>query len=208
MQAYSDPRRANDPHALPDLEVWQIRDTDKGDAREYTDDEGETVVMASGWYYWFCLPGCMPNSTPIGPFASSDEALLDAREGEDFADELEASEFPEAFEYTLSAEPEDDDPEGHFATGDDEADAKLVEDIRDEREWNVWAWCVVKVSAHHPEIEGLEGTDYLGACSYTDAEDFKTGGYYEQMKDEAARSLVEKIKKVYSVAANDPRLQP
>lgn len=56
-QEYSDPRRATDPYALPDMEIWE--DTD-------------------GWYYWFCFPGCLPDSESIGPFDTREEALDDA----------------------------------------------------------------------------------------------------------------------------------
>ena len=23
-----------------------------------------------GWYYWYCFPGCLPDSDPTGPFPS------------------------------------------------------------------------------------------------------------------------------------------
>jgi hypothetical protein len=71
MQAYSDPSRENDPHALPDLEVFyrtEIACTIDGW------DGGQ------GWYYWFCFPGCLPDSEPFGPFDTKEEALEDARE--------------------------------------------------------------------------------------------------------------------------------
>lgn len=66
MQTYSDPSRAADPHALPDVEVFYHRAIDCGDGPF---DEG-----GPGWYYWYCFPGCMPDSDPIGPFASAAEA--------------------------------------------------------------------------------------------------------------------------------------
>lgn len=34
-----------------------------------------------GWFYWFCFPGCLPDSDPVGPFATEADALADAREG-------------------------------------------------------------------------------------------------------------------------------
>jgi hypothetical protein len=73
-QHYSDLRREQDEHALPDVETWQ----------EYPggiDYRGERIE--AGWYYWFCLPGCLPDSDPVGPFASEDEALADAREDDE-----------------------------------------------------------------------------------------------------------------------------
>jgi hypothetical protein len=32
-----------------------------------------------GWYYWACFPGCLPDSDPIGPFETENEAIADAR---------------------------------------------------------------------------------------------------------------------------------
>lgn len=99
MQAYSDPKRASDPHALPDVEVWEadiMRCPSCGD--EYP-DTGEKACQHSretgdscchgipyqraeaAWWYWFCFPGCLPDSDPVGPFATEAEALADAREG-------------------------------------------------------------------------------------------------------------------------------
>lgn len=42
----------------------------------------ERLELLSGWYYWHCFPGCLPDSEPIGPFATEAEALADAREVE------------------------------------------------------------------------------------------------------------------------------
>jgi hypothetical protein len=74
MQAYSDPKRENDPHALPDVEVFQGSDypIEPG-------DEGEPLEPEK-WYYWYCFPGCLPDSDPFGPFDSEEEALADAQE--------------------------------------------------------------------------------------------------------------------------------
>lgn len=65
-QHYTDPKRASDPTALPDLETFYAA-------------QPAHPVAEDGWYYWFCLPGCLPDSEPIGPFATEAEALADAR---------------------------------------------------------------------------------------------------------------------------------
>ncbi len=79
-QAYSDPTRENDPHALPDIEVFQVDETEaKHNARhnrEYDDGSPEQP----GWYWWACFPGCLPDGDPIGPFDTEAEALADARD--------------------------------------------------------------------------------------------------------------------------------
>ncbi len=81
MQAYSDPGRDTDPHALPDLEVFYMSNQEIRDAGSdscWYDDDGEP--LDKGWYDWFCFPGCLPDSEPMGPFRSEETALADARD--------------------------------------------------------------------------------------------------------------------------------
>lgn len=33
----------------------------------------EAKPTAIGWFYWYCLPGCLPDSEPFGPFSSEAE---------------------------------------------------------------------------------------------------------------------------------------
>lgn len=55
MQEYSNPNRINEPTALPDIEI---------------------IVNEDGCYYWWsCFPGCLPDSDPIGPFDTYEDAL-------------------------------------------------------------------------------------------------------------------------------------
>ncbi len=68
-QAYFDPSRESDPHALPDCEVFY--------AGDLINEEGEP--MDAGWFWWACFPGCMPDGPPNGPFATEAEALADAQ---------------------------------------------------------------------------------------------------------------------------------
>ncbi len=75
MQAYSDPSRESDPHALPDVEVFYQSEA----SPEWGDLDG--YYGGPGWYYWACMPGCLPDSDPVGPFATQAEALADAQEG-------------------------------------------------------------------------------------------------------------------------------
>ena len=56
---YHDERRAHEPHYAPSLETF------------YKTDEG--------WYYWFCMPGCLPDGDEMGPFETEEEALEHAR---------------------------------------------------------------------------------------------------------------------------------
>ena len=104
MQAYSDPRRASDPHALPDVEIFELT------AREVAEQDEDLLWEYSkrhefrlchmnrrtreamldamvteqgiegGWFWWGCFPGCLPDGPAIGPFVTRQEALADAQD--------------------------------------------------------------------------------------------------------------------------------
>lgn len=80
-QAYSDPERENDPYALPDVEVFYMDDSDCEECNTEDTAVGLTErPYTPGWYYWYCFPGCLPDSDPIGPFDTEDEAIADAQD--------------------------------------------------------------------------------------------------------------------------------
>jgi hypothetical protein len=104
MQAYSNPEREDVATALPDIEVFELT------AREVAEMDDDMIYeymkrhefrlaavsnhdrdcmfdkmireegITGGWYYWYCLPGCLPDSDPIGPFESWEEAKRAAQE--------------------------------------------------------------------------------------------------------------------------------
>ena len=47
-----------------------------GDLCEGTEFE----AMETGWYWWPCFPGCIPESDPYGPFKREEDAVSDARQ--------------------------------------------------------------------------------------------------------------------------------
>lgn len=103
-QGYSNPERETDPHALPDIETFELtahevaeRDEDMMweymKRREYRLASMNSKVrekmldamvqengIEGGWFYWYCFPGCLPDSQAIGPFKSCKEALNAAQE--------------------------------------------------------------------------------------------------------------------------------
>ena len=103
-QAYSDPERETDPHALPDIEVFELtaRETaelDEDMVWEYMHKHEFRLAsmnsktreamfdamiseqgITGGWFWWSCFPGCLPDSEPMGPFSSYKEALADAQD--------------------------------------------------------------------------------------------------------------------------------
>ena len=116
-QEYSNPARESNPYSLPNIEVFQLT------ARKAAGMDGDLVMeyarkheyrlahlngkvqdamldaivkdngITGGYFYWYCLPGCLPDSSAIGPFKSYAEALADARENSgDMEEEEEESE--------------------------------------------------------------------------------------------------------------------
>ncbi len=76
----------------------------------------------------------------------------------------------------IEFEPQEEDisPADQF---DDEKTLKWVlEQYNDYG--NIYAWFCAKITVKY---KGYEATDYLGACSYKDENDFKKGGYYDDM---------------------------
>ena len=68
-QVYSDPSRADEPHALPNMEVFEIKEDSfaigwKG------------KLWVKGWYYYACFPGCLPDGPASGPYDTEDDAKV------------------------------------------------------------------------------------------------------------------------------------
>ena len=87
---YTDTNRENDPHALPDVEIFEINHTTlRRDYREFvlgmmadaaeTDPTGLPIDYVGFWYA-SGFPGCLWDSEPVGPFDTEAEALAEARE--------------------------------------------------------------------------------------------------------------------------------
>lgn len=81
MQAYSDVTREDDPYSLPDIEVFHHDCTSTEEPCPFASEESAEFECERGWFYWFCFPGCLPDSDAIGPFDTEEDALADAREG-------------------------------------------------------------------------------------------------------------------------------
>ena len=103
-QHYSDPSRADDKWALPDVETFQLtarevaeQDEDmiyeymkrrefrlasmnSRDREKMFDAMIEEEGISGGWFFWFCFPGCMPESSPFGPYKTEREAAQAAEE--------------------------------------------------------------------------------------------------------------------------------
>ena len=53
------------------IEVFQVPE-------DYALKTEEGEPLDPGWYYWYVLPGCLPDSDAYGPFASEEEAQYEA----------------------------------------------------------------------------------------------------------------------------------
>lgn len=81
---YSDPTRASEAHALPNVETFYVSEVEaRGNAMNDSEGEEPSPMTEAGWYWWPCFPGCLPDGEPIGPFATEAAAVADAQgEGE------------------------------------------------------------------------------------------------------------------------------
>jgi len=100
--------------------------------------------------------------------------------------------------YKLAILEEDLQVRGNVVASEDEDYDKKCEDeilARLDR-GDIFAWFTAKVTATYAVDSFIfEGEDFLGGCSYKDEEDFKQGGYYESMKQEALRCLIEELER-------------
>jgi hypothetical protein len=107
MQAYSNPKRENNPHSLPDVEIFELTAIEAAEQQEellWVYSKKPEYKLASmnskirekmlqaivdeeciegGWFWWSCFPGCMPDGPAIGPFKTAKEALEDAQSNSD-----------------------------------------------------------------------------------------------------------------------------
>jgi len=106
MQAYSNPARESDPHSLPNIEIFELTASEVvSETGNYEDEICEAMKdrrfklasmnsrireamidylieehsVKGGWFYHYCLPGCLSDSEAYGPFDTADLALADAR---------------------------------------------------------------------------------------------------------------------------------
>ena len=90
-QIYSNPKRKNEPHALPNVEVFYKGyilctcgnlDFERGTydtCAECGDKLHVADTIGVGFFYWFCFPGCLPDGDPAGPFETEQAAIDDAQ---------------------------------------------------------------------------------------------------------------------------------
>lgn len=90
---------------------------------------------------------------------------------------------------TLKIHQEGDSPSDHFD------DQEMAAEISKEAETKIWAWFEAEVESRLPGTE-LRASACIGCCSYENLEDFKTGGYYENLILESRKNLKEETEAV------------
>lgn len=73
-QIHSNPARRYLPHALPNVETFYL----SGNDPDYADENGD--LLAAGWYWQACFPGCLPDGELMGPFDTEELAIADAQD--------------------------------------------------------------------------------------------------------------------------------
>lgn len=100
---------------------------------------------------------------------------------------------------SFAAEPEDEPVAGQFATDEPERDRELEREILSRLgRGDEWAWFCARVTV---SWGSFSATDYLGCCSYESEEDFKKGGYYDDMVSEALGELNRKVASAWAEIA-------
>ena len=86
-------RESAEPAMPDDIEVFYHDGERTSEDDCWADSDGNP--LPAGWYYWTCLPGCMPEGDPIGPFETEELAEEDAVEshGEIYLDDDDKAEL-------------------------------------------------------------------------------------------------------------------
>jgi hypothetical protein len=96
----------------------------------------------------------------------------------------------EDIEFTIEAFDEFEHPNDHFALDTETQDEIVNNILNDFNNGNRWAWCYVRVTGKY---KGLSSEDNLGCCSYESEEDFKTCGYYDDMKNTVYNAIIKQL---------------
>lgn len=103
----------------------------------------------------------------------------------------------EEVEFTVSIEPEESGPDGHFCSDEPELDKEMVDEIEGRlRRGDQLAWCTLVVVA---KWNDFTVTNTLGACSFADQKDMDSEVESHGMKDEALGQLQTQLQNVFNM---------
>ena len=67
---------------MDNLEIFEqgfIENPVSGEIELFSDlTHPDCTPDGKGWFYWYCFPGCLPDTEAVGPFDTSEEAATDA----------------------------------------------------------------------------------------------------------------------------------
>ena len=69
MQRYEVFYRTAQDFTDPDPGTWMA------DYAEVAIEENNDPADLAGWYYWYCFPGCLPESSARGPYPTEQDAI-------------------------------------------------------------------------------------------------------------------------------------
>lgn len=72
VRIYSNPVNESDPMMTSDVEVFH--------SHEY--DLDQELQVRTGYYFWYCFGGCLPESGAFGPYRTQGEAIFAAQNGD------------------------------------------------------------------------------------------------------------------------------
>lgn len=61
------------------FEVFFVSELEAQYNRENSDHGNDFTLYESGWYWWSCFPGCLPDGPALGPFETEQAAIDDAQ---------------------------------------------------------------------------------------------------------------------------------
>lgn len=62
------------------VEIFKVNASEANDKDSVFWNSDDDETRGPGWYFWWSMPGCMPDSDAFGPYPTMDEAEKEAVE--------------------------------------------------------------------------------------------------------------------------------
>src|SRR5262249_32935710 len=82
MMIYSNPEREQDPHALPDVEVFYVSEQQAAENSMQMDncEENWCPCCEPGWFWKSAFPGCLRDGDLMGQLETKEDAIEKVKE--------------------------------------------------------------------------------------------------------------------------------
>ena len=118
---------------------------------------------------------------------------------------MKYTQMADGAEITIHVSDEDIPVRGNLIASGDDAQDRIDEDavlLRLES-GDLWAWCVVEVRA---KLDRFSGSAFLGGCSYSGEDEFRSiNGYFDQMVAEARETLAAELGRAAGILRPEER---